>query len=146
VGHTLRFPLEIEILEVADLARHRILSFVLDKIFVRFPVVLPVLLHDVLTHIAIHFLHLSSNLQLILRRNGRQLPSFPHKIQHKLADVSPGDWNMFDRTPDDIPLSTRDNVGDTIARVNNRPSQRAIRDLVGGPRSGEGEYCLDGNV
>ena len=130
----------------ANLACDGILSVVLDKIFVRFRVILPVLLHDVLTHVAMHFFHLSGDLQLILRRNRRHFPSFSHKIQHELRDISPRDGNMFDRTTDHVPLRTRDNVGDTIARVNNRSGQRAVRNLVGGPGGSEGEHCLDGDV
>ena len=130
--------LEIGVLEAANLARDRILSIVLDKVLVRFPVILSVLLHDVLTHVAIRFLHLSSNLQLILGGYDRQLPSFSHQIQHKLADVSTSDGNMLDGAPDHVPLSTRDNVRDTIARVNDRSSERAIRDLVRGPGSSKG--------
>ena len=118
----------------------------LDKILVGLRIKLPVLLHDILTDVAVRFLHLSCNLQLILGRDGRHLPSFSHQIQHELADIPTGDGDMFDRTSNDIPLSARDNVGDAIARVNDGPGERTIRDFVGGPGCGECENCLDGDV
>ena len=133
-------------LGTTNLARHGILSVVFDEVLVGFRVVLPVLLHDVLTNVAMRFLHLSCDLQLVLRRDGRHLPSFSHQVQHKLTDVPPGDGNVFDRTADDVPLSTRDNVGDTIARVNNGPGKCTVRNLVRGPGSGECKYRLYGDV
>ena len=118
----------------------------LDEILVGLRIILPVLLHDILTDIAVRLLHLSCNLQLILGGNGRHLPSFSHQIQHELADIPTGDGDMFDRTSNHIPLSTRDNVSDTIARVNDSPGERTIRDFIGGPGGGECEHCLDGDV
>ena len=93
-----------------------------------------------------HLLHLSRNLQLILGRNGSHLPPFPHQIQHKLRDIPAGDRNMLDRAADNVPLSTRDDVRDAIARVNNSSSECAVCDLVGGPGGSEGEHGLDGDV
>ena len=118
----------------------------LDEILVGLRIILPVLLHDILTDIAVRLLHLSCNLQLILGGNGRHLPSFSHQIQHELADIPTGDGDMFDRTSNHIPLSTRDNVSDTIARVNDSPGERTIRDFVRGPGGSESEHCLDGDV
>ena len=123
-----------------------IFTLVLDEVLVRFHVVLPVLLHDILADIAVRFLHPSSDLQLILGRDGRHLSSFSHQVQHELTDIPASDRNMLDRTSDDVPLSARDNVGDTIARINNSSGKRTIRNLVGGPGGSEGEHCLDGDV
>ena len=131
---------------MTNLARDSILSVVLDEVFVGLGIILPVLLHDVLADVAVLLLHLSRNLQLILGRNGCHLPSFPHQIQHELGDIPTGDGNMLDRTSDYIPLSTRDNVGYTIARVNNGSGECTIRNLVGGPGGSEGKHCLDGDV
>ena len=129
-----------------DPSRHCILPIILDEVLVRFRIILPVLLHDILADVAVLFLHLSCNLQLILWRNGRHLPPFSHQIQHELADIPAGDGNVLDRTANHVSLGTRDNVRDTIARVNNCSGERTIRDLVGGPGGGEGEHCLDGDV
>ena len=123
-----------------------IFTLVLDEVLVRFHVVLPVLLHDILADIAVRFLHPSSDLQLILGRDGRHLSSFSHQVQHELTDIPACDRNMLDRTSDDVPLSARDNVGDTIARINNSSSERTIRNLVGGPGGSKGEHCLDGDI
>ena len=123
-----------------------IFTLVLDEVLVRFHVVLPVLLHDILADIAVRFLHPSSNLQLILGRDGCHLSSFSHQVQHELTDIPACDRNMLDRTSDDVPLSARDNVGDTIARINNSSGKRTISNLVGGPGGSEGEHCLDGDI
>ena len=114
--------------------------------FVRFRIILPVLLYNILADVAMHFLHPPSNFQLILWRNGHHLPSFPHQIQHELGDVPAGDGDVLYGTPDNVPLSARYNVGDTVTRVNNGSSERTIRDFVGGPGGSEGEHRLDGDV
>lgn len=127
-------------------ARGRILSVMLDEILVRLRVVLPVLLHDILADVAVHFLGPSCNLQLILGRDGRHLPSFSHQIQYELGDIPTSDGDMFDRTSDDIPFSARDNVSNTIARVNDSSSESTVCDLVGRPGGSKGEHCLNGDV
>ena len=53
---------------------------------------------------------------------------------------------MLDRTSNDIPLSARDNVSDTIARVNDGSCESTVCDLVGGPGGSESEHCLNGDV
>jgi hypothetical protein len=83
---------------------------------------------------------------LILGRDGRHLSWFSHKVQHELTDIPASDRNMFDRTSDDIPFGARNNVGDTIARIDNGSGKRTIRNLVGGPGGSEGEHCLDGDI
>jgi hypothetical protein len=138
--------LETSGLDTTNLARYSVFSIVFSEILVGLRVILPVLLHDVLANVAVQFLHLSCNLQLIFGRNGRHLPSFSHQIQHELGDIPTGDGDMFDRAPDDVPLSARDYVGDTIARVNNCSGERTVRDLIGGPGRGKGQHCLDGDV
>jgi len=117
-----------------------------DKVLVGLRIVLPVFLHDVLANVAMRLLHLSCNLQLILGRDGRHLPSFSHQIKHELGDIPAGDGNMLDRTTDNVPLSARDNMGDTITRVNNGSGECTVRNLVGGPGGSEGEHRLDGDV
>ena len=53
---------------------------------------------------------------------------------------------MLDRTSNNISFSTRDDMGDTVARVNDGSGQRAVRDLVGGPGGGKCEHRLDRDV
>ena len=101
------------------------------KILVWLRIVLPKLPDDILTHIAIILLHLSRNLQLILRWHIDSLPTLSHQVQHKLRDIAPGDWDVLDCTSNDVPFRTRDNVRDTIPGVDNSSSERTIGDSVG---------------
>ena len=122
------------------------LAIVPLKILVRLRIVLPELSDDILADIAEILLDLARHPELILRRNGRHLPSFPHQIQDKLRDVAAGDGYMLDCASDDVSLRAGDNVCNTIPRVNDGPSQRAIGDSIGAPGRGEGENSLYGNI
>ena len=53
---------------------------------------------------------------------------------------------MFDRAANDIPLSTGNNVGDTVARINDSSCECAIGNAIGGPGSSERKHRLDGDI
>jgi hypothetical protein len=80
-------------------------------------VVLPKLLHYVLTDIAVPLLDGTSYLQLILGWNSRHLPSLSKKIQDKLRNVPSGDGDMLDGTTNDISICNRNDVRYTIAAI-----------------------------
>ena len=109
-------------------------------------VVLSELLDDVLTHVRIILLDLSGNLQLVLGRHLRHLATLSHEIEHELRDVPPGYRDVFDGAPDYVALSAGDDMGHAVARVDDRASERAVGHTVRGPRCGEGEHGLDGDV
>ena len=53
---------------------------------------------------------------------------------------------MLDATPDHVALCHRDDVRHAVARVDNRPRERALLDLLRGPRGREREHRLHGDV
>ena len=116
------------------------------EILVRLRVVLPKFLDYVLAHIRIILLDLPSNFQLVFRWHLRHLSALSHQVEYELCDVSSGDWDVLDSTADDIPLRTRNNVSDTVAGIDDRACECAVGDAIRGPRGGEGEHGLNGNV
>ena len=107
------------------------LTIVPLKVLVRLLVVLPKLAHYVLTDITVALLDLACNLQLILRRHVRHLPSLSHQVEHELRDITTSNRDMLDSAPDDISFGTGNNVGNTIARVDNSSSESTVGDAVG---------------
>lgn len=122
------------------------LALVPFKVLQRILVILPKLPDDILTHVTIIFLHLASDAELVLRGYRRHLSTLPHQIEHELGDIATSNGDMFDRAPNDVPLGTGDDVSDTVPGVDDSSSECAIGDAVGGPRRGEGEDGLHGNV
>lgn len=118
--------IEDERMELTYLPRDSVLSFVAFKVLVWLCVVFPELFHDILTHITVILLNLSSNLQLIFRRDGGHVPSLTDKIQNKLGDITTGNGYMLNSTANDISLGARDNVCDTIPGINNCSSECAV--------------------
>lgn len=125
---------------------HRMLAIVPLEILVGLRVVLSELLDDVLTHVRIILLDLSGDLQLVLGRHLRHLAALSHEIEHELRDVPPGYRDVFDGAPDHVALGAGNDMGHAVARVDDRASERAVGHAVRGPRCGEGEHGLDGDV
>jgi hypothetical protein len=123
-----------------------VLSVVSFEIFVRLRIVLPELFNDILTNITEILLNLSGNLELVLRRHRRHLPTFSHEIQDKLGDITSRNRDMLDRASDNVALRAGDNVGNAVPGVDDGSGQRTIRDSVGTPRSSEGQNGLHGDV
>jgi len=122
------------------------LSVIPLEILVRFHIVLPKLLDDILTHVRIVFLHLPGDLELVFGRHLRHLAALPHQVEHKLGDVPPGDRDVLDGAPDHVALGDGDDVRHAVARVDDRAGERAVRHAVRGPGSGESQHGLDGDV
>lgn len=116
------------------------------KVLVRLRVILPELLHNILTHITIVLLHLPSHLQLVLRRNSSHLTTLSHEVEHELGDIATGDGYVLDGGADDIALSTGNDVSDTVSGIDNGAGESAVCDAVRGPGSCECENGLDGDV
>jgi len=116
------------------------------EILVGLRVVLSELLDDVLTHVRVILLDLSGDLQLVLGRYLCHLAALSHEIEHELRDVPPGYRDVFDGAPDHVALGAGDDMGHAVARVDDRAGERAVGHAVRGPRRGEGEHGLDGNV
>jgi hypothetical protein len=114
--------------------------------FIWFRIILPELLDDILANVAVAFFDLAGDLELILRGHSRHLPPLSHEIQDELRDVTSGDWDMLDCTSDNVSLSTRDNVGNTIPGVYDCSGKGAIGNPVGRPRGSKGKYGLYSNV
>lgn len=132
--------------ELAYPPSNTVLSFVALKIFERFLIILPKLPNNILAYIAVVLLHPAGEPQLVFWRYGRHLSTLPHQVQHELRDIASCDWDVFDRAPDDVPLSTWNNVSNTISRIDNRSGERAVCNSVRGPRRGERKDSLDGDV
>lgn len=109
---------------------HGVFSFKSLEILVWLSIVLPELIHDVLAHVAVILLDLRGDLHLILRGYGGHLTTFSHQVEHELGDVPTGDWDVLDGASDDIALRARDNVGDTITRVNHSTGEGSVCDSV----------------
>ena len=122
------------------------LAIVPLKVLVGLGVVLPELLDDVLTHVRIILLDLSGDLELVLGRHLRHLAALSHEIEHELRDVPSGYRDVFDGAADHVALRAGDDMGDAVARVDDRAGQGAVGHAVRGPRCGEGEHGLDGDV
>ena len=107
-----------------------VLTLVPRKVLVRLLVVLPELLHDILADITVLLLDLPRNLQLVLGRDIRHLTTLPHQVEHKLGNVAASDGDVLDRAADDVPLRTGNDVSNTITRVDDCASERAVGDTV----------------
>jgi hypothetical protein len=122
------------------------LAIVPLEILVGLRIVLSELLDDILAHVRKVFLDLSGDLQLVLGRHLRHLAALSHKIEYELRDVPPGDRDVFDGAANHIALGAGDNMGHTVARVDDRAGERAVRHAIRGPRRGKGKHGLDGDV
>ena len=138
--------LEQSRLQKAHPASHTVFSLVPFKVLVRLLVVFSELSDDILAHITVVFLHFACNPQLVLRWNVGHFSSFSHQIKHELRDIAASDRDVFDRAANDVPLSARNNVGDTVARINDSSCECAIGNAIGGPGSGERKHRLDGDI
>jgi len=96
-----------------NLLSHRLLALELFDPLGRLLVVLGELLNDIRADIAIAFLDLLSDLHRLIGRNAGLTLS--KKLLHKLGDASAGNGDVLDGRSDDVTLSNRDHVSDTIS-------------------------------
>jgi hypothetical protein len=123
-----------------------VFSLVPFKVLVRLLIVFPELSDNILANVTVVLLHFACNPQLILRWNIGHFSSFSHQIKDELRDIAASDRDVFDRAADDVPLSARNNVGDTVARINDSSCECAIGNAIGGPGSSECKHRLDGDI
>lgn len=110
------------------------LAIVTFKVFQRFLVVFPKLSNDILANVAIVLLHLSCDLQLILRRDIHHFSALPHQVENELRNVATSNGDVFNRTSNDIAFGARDNMGDTVTRIDDCSSEGTICNSVRRPR------------
>ena len=101
------------------------------KMLIWLRIILPKLPDDILTHITVILLHLPCDLQLIFRRNVNGLPTLSHQVQYELRDITSSDGDVLDGAPNDVPFGARNNVRDTVSRVDDCSGERAVGDSVG---------------
>lgn len=116
------------------------------KVFIRLLIIFPKFPDDVLADITVILLHLTRDLEVVLRRHSRHLAPLSHQIEHELGDITPGDRDMLDRAPNDIAFRAGNNVRHAVARVDDGAGESAVSHAVGRPGRGEGEHGLDGDV
>jgi hypothetical protein len=63
-----------------------------------------------------------------------------------LRYVTTGDGDVFDGTSNDVPFRARDDMCDTISRVDDSACERPVCCTVGCPGCGKGEHSLYSNV
>ena len=100
------------------------------EIFVRLRIVLPKFFDYILAYIRMILLDFPSNLKLIFRWHLRHLSTLSHQIEYELRDVSSGNGDVLDGAADDVSLRTRNNVGDTVTRIDNGTRERAVGDAI----------------
>ena len=114
-------------------ASHGVFAFIPRKVLVRLLIVLPELLHNILADVAVLFLDLPRNFELILGRNVGHLSTLTHEVEHELRNVAASNWNVLDRAADNVALRAGDDVRHTITRVDDRSRQCAVRNAVRRP-------------
>ncbi len=127
-------------------SRDAMFSLVALKVLVRILIILAELPNDILADVAVRLFDFTCHPQLVFWWHSRHLSTFSHEIEHKLGNIATGDGDVLDGAANNIPLRTGNDVGDTIARVDDRPSERAVGDTVGCPGGGKGKDSLDGDV
>lgn len=108
---------------------------------VRLAVVASELLNNIRAYVTMFFLYFLCSLETAV-----WLAAVAEKVLYEIRDVSTSDGYALDGGADDVALSDGDNVGHTIAGVDNGAGQGSIGDLGGCPGCGKGKDCLDGNV
>lgn len=105
------------------------------------PVETAELLDDIRANVAVLLLDLLGSLE------GRVgLAAVTEEGLDEVCDIATGDGDRLDRRADDVSLGDGDHMGDTVTRVDDSSGQRAVLHLGGGPRCGEGEDGLHGDI
>ena len=91
------------------------------------------LLDDILADITVVLFHLGCNFQVLLGRNIGRLSTLTQQVQHELCNITASNGDVLDGTTDNIAFGARNDVCDTITRVNDCSCEGAICDTVGRP-------------
>mmetsp|Transcript_13531 Transcript_13531/g.34537 ORF Transcript_13531/g.34537 Transcript_13531/m.34537 type:complete len:485 (-) Transcript_13531:16-1470(-) len=138
---------EALVADVTDelLLGHRLDDFVLLDPLAGLVVVLLVLLDDVRADVAVLLLHTLGDIE---RLRGGNVGAFTltHQLLHKAGNITASDGDVLDGATDDVTLSHRNDVCNTVPGVDDSSSQGALRDLLGSPRGCKGKDCLHSDV
>mmetsp|Transcript_8825 Transcript_8825/g.17810 ORF Transcript_8825/g.17810 Transcript_8825/m.17810 type:complete len:278 (-) Transcript_8825:231-1064(-) len=107
-------------------------------------VVLAELLRHVRAHIAVLLLDPFSHLHGVVRRDGGL--AFPHKQLDEVGDVAPREGDVLDARADHVTVRDGNNVCHAVTSVDHRAGERALDDLLRGPRRSQSEDRLHGDV
>jgi len=99
------------------------------------------LLDDVRAHVAVLLLDLLGRLE---RRVW--LATVSEKRLDEVGDIAASNRNRLDRRTDYVALSHRDNVSNTVTRIDNCARQGPVLDFGRGPRRRQRQHGLYGNV
>ena len=130
---------------VADIDREQLFGDVVDAVVLfeplaRLLVILGELFDNVGTHVAELLLDRLGRVERLLGRNADL--ALLEQILHKVGDVAAADGYVFDAAADDVAVGHRDDVGDTIAAVDDDARQRSLVYLTTRPRGGQSENGL----
>mmetsp|Transcript_39287 Transcript_39287/g.99011 ORF Transcript_39287/g.99011 Transcript_39287/m.99011 type:complete len:469 (-) Transcript_39287:189-1595(-) len=136
---------------VADIHGERTLGHRLDALVLldplfRLRIVLLVLTDDIGTHVAVGLLHTLGNLEGLSGRDNTAALTLTLQLLHERRHITTGQRNVLDGTADNITLSDRDDVSDTITRVNHSTSEGTLGHLLRGPRRSQRKHSLHSNV
>ena len=127
-----------------NLLGHRLNSLVLLDPLAGLLVVLGELLGQVRAHIAVGLLDPLCDIHRLV--GGDVGLTLSQNLLDELSNAATGNGNVLDGRADNVTLSDRDDVGDTITRVNNGAGQGPLGDLVRGPGSGQRKHGLNSDV
>jgi len=135
---------------VSDIAGERTLgdrlhTFVQLDALVRLGVKLGELLDHVRADVAVGFLDSLGNLKGLSGRNSSTL-TLSHELLNEAGDITTSNGDVLDATTNDVTISHRDDVGDTITRIDDGSGQGSLCDLLGSPRSGQRKNSLHSDV
>ena len=107
-----------------------VLVLVTLEVLVRLCIILAELFDDILADITVVLFHLGCNFQVLLGRNIGRLSTLTQQVQHELCNITASNGDVLDGTTDNIAFGARNDVCDTITRVNDRAGECTISDAV----------------
>ena len=128
----------------AHLLGHRLDSLVLLDPLAGLLIVFGELLGKVGAHITVGLLDPLGDIHGLV--GGNVGLTLSQNLLDELGDATTGNGNMLDGRADDVALSDRDDVGNTVTRVNDGTGQGPLGDLVRGPGSGQRKHGLNSDV
>ena len=135
---------------VADIAAEGALgdglnTFVRLDALVRLGIELGELLDHIRADVTVGFLDSLGNLEGLSGRNVTSL-TLSHELLDEAGDITTSNGDVLDATTDDVTISDRDDVSDTITRINDGSGQGSLCDLLGSPGGSQSKNSLHSNV